>query len=217
MLQRHSNNGPGDGLQVEGLRHRCRDPNCRAKLPMPVSISRNAFCCRGCYDAFYRHRCFVCEEVMERKSEAQRVCGKSKCRSALKARTVESRFKSNSPDISKARAGGGRSGGVDASICQIESNSPDISRAESAIKPDRARVVAGPELSPSQLHCSTVPDGPGGRWAGGEFRRIEAKNKAALEAAGIEVDGGYFTEPDWQDVVSPDGVHCWVTRWRAAS
>jgi hypothetical protein len=217
MLQRQTDNGPLNNLQADkDLRHRCRNPNRRSKLPAPVSISRNAFCCRVCYTAFYRHRCYICEEVMERKSAAQRVCGKGKCRSALKARTVESRFESNFPDISKAPAVGGRSGDIDASICQIESNSPDISTLKSAIKTDRARVVAGPELSPSQFHCATVPDGPGGRW-GGEFRRIEAKNKAALEAAGIEVDGGYFTEPDWQEVVSPDGVHCWVTRWRAAS
>jgi hypothetical protein len=78
-------------------------------------------------------------------------------------------------------------------------------------------VVAGPNLSASAFHCATVPDGPGGRWAEGSYRRIEAKNRAALvaaEQAEIEANG-YFTDPDWRETVSPDGVRCFVTRWRA--
>jgi hypothetical protein len=42
-----------------------------------------------------------------------------------------------------------------------------------------------------------------GRW---EYRRIEAKNRAALkeaEQAEIESDG-YFTDPDLREVISPD-------------
>src|SRR5262249_22739880 len=42
------------------------------------------------------------------------------------------------------------------------------------------RIVAGPELSPSALHCATVPDGPDCQWKDGAFDRIEAKNRAAL-------------------------------------
>jgi hypothetical protein len=37
-------------------------------------------------------------------------------------------------------------------------------------------------LTPSQVHCVTVPDGPNGQWKGGEFERIEAKNQAPLKA-----------------------------------
>jgi hypothetical protein len=38
------------------------------------------------------------------------------------------------------------------------------------------------------------------------------------EAAQAEIEAnGYFTEPDWKEVISPDGVRCWVTRWRAAT
>jgi hypothetical protein len=54
-----------------------------------------------------------------------------------------------------------------------------------------------PELSPSDLHCAMVADGPGGRWEGGEYRLIEAKNKAlmkAAEQAEIEANG-CFTDP----------------------
>jgi hypothetical protein len=39
------------------LRHRCRNPKCRGKLKTPVENERDAFCTRGCYTSFYRHRC----------------------------------------------------------------------------------------------------------------------------------------------------------------
>jgi hypothetical protein len=65
------------------LRHRCRYPRCRSKLPAPVSNPREAFCARGCHSSFYRHRCLICEEPMERKTERQLVCGKRACRNAL--------------------------------------------------------------------------------------------------------------------------------------
>jgi hypothetical protein len=66
------------------LRHRCRNPKCRCKLPEPTSIQRNAFCCRGCFTSFYRSRCLVCEQPFERKQESQLHCGKAKCRAALR-------------------------------------------------------------------------------------------------------------------------------------
>jgi hypothetical protein len=34
-----------------------------------------------------------------------------------------------------------------------------------------------------------VPEGAGGRWEGGEYRRIEAKNRALLNAAEHDIDG----------------------------
>jgi hypothetical protein len=42
------------------------------------------------------------------------------------------------------------------------------------------RIVGGPELTASQLHCATVPDGPDCEWKGGEYQRIEARNRALL-------------------------------------
>ena len=57
-----------------------------------------------------------------------------------------------------------------------------------------------------QLHRAALPND--------EYRRIEAKNRAALKAAEqAEIEAnGYFTEPDWREVVSRDGVRCFVTR-----
>jgi hypothetical protein len=39
---------------------------------------------------------------------------------------------------------------------------------------------------------ATVPDGPSLSWSGGEYERIEAKNRAALK----EIDQAEFTEPE---------------------
>jgi hypothetical protein len=44
-------------------------------------------------------------------------------------------------------------------------------------------------------------------------KRVEAKNRALLEAAEIEA-AGEFTEPEWREVISADGVRCFVTRFR---
>jgi hypothetical protein len=78
------------------------------------------------------------------------------------------------------------------------------------------QVIAG-EISPNAFHCAAVSDGPNCRWKGGEYERVEAKNRAALIAAdeaAIEANG-YFTDPDWRAVVSPDGVKCFVTSFAA--
>ena len=65
------------------MRSICRNPKCRSKLPAQVSNPREAFCARGCHSGFYRRRCLVCEEPMERKTEQQPICGKCPCRNAL--------------------------------------------------------------------------------------------------------------------------------------
>src|SRR6476619_3851196 len=67
------------------MRHRCRNPKCRMKLPTPVSNEREAFCTRGCYQSFYLHRCIVCEDKIERTTANRKICKKSKCRNALAA------------------------------------------------------------------------------------------------------------------------------------
>jgi hypothetical protein len=55
------------------LRHRCRNPHCRGKLPEPTENEHHAFCTRGCHARFYRSRCMVCEETMQRKDERQKL------------------------------------------------------------------------------------------------------------------------------------------------
>jgi hypothetical protein len=68
------------------MRHYCRHKLCRSKLLNPTSNSREAFCTPGWHGSFYRHRCIDCEGPLARKREDQKVCRKSKCRSAWKAR-----------------------------------------------------------------------------------------------------------------------------------
>jgi hypothetical protein len=67
------------------MRKMCRNPKCRSKLLTPVSNEREAFCCRGCYQSFYLHRCIVCEDKIERTTANRKICKKSKCRNALAA------------------------------------------------------------------------------------------------------------------------------------
>ena len=65
------------------LRHRCRNPRCRSKLPAPVANAREAFCARGCHGAFYRARCLVCEGTIEQPRRGTRlICKKAKCKNA---------------------------------------------------------------------------------------------------------------------------------------
>jgi hypothetical protein len=70
------------------LRHYCRNPKCRMKLREPVAGPRAAFCTKGCHSSFYRRRCLICEQPMQRRTENQRLCGKRRCRNALKARSA---------------------------------------------------------------------------------------------------------------------------------
>jgi hypothetical protein len=70
------------------LRHRCRNLHCRMKLKAPVENEQHAFCCRGCFNSFYRSRCLVCERDMSldpltrehrARSSRRKFCGR-KCK-----------------------------------------------------------------------------------------------------------------------------------------
>ena len=51
---------------TDALRHYCRNSRCRTKLREPVENEHAAFCCRGCFEQFYRSRCAVCERDLSR-------------------------------------------------------------------------------------------------------------------------------------------------------
>jgi hypothetical protein len=180
------------------MRKRCRNFKCGSKLAKPVSNPSEAFCARGCHTQFYRSRCLVCEGPMERKSEQQKLCKKSKCRNAWNRGFDLGRYGASKPLSTPSRI--------------VDSIDP-------APGPKGARgwhIVAGLELTPDQFRAATVPDGSNCQWKGGDYERIEAKNKAALKAAEEEAieAGGYFAEPEWREVISPDGVTCFVSRFR---
>ena len=79
-------------------------------------------------------------------------------------------------------------------------------------------IVAGPPEGgiANALHCATISDGPNCQWKGGELKRVEAKRAAlkAADEAAIQANG-YFADPGWREVVSPDGVKCFVTSFVA--
>jgi hypothetical protein len=63
-------------MSDEQLRHRCRNPRCRMKLPQPVENEHHAFCCRGCFERFYFNKCRVCEHDLRkqgRRGDAHRL------------------------------------------------------------------------------------------------------------------------------------------------
>ena len=85
------------------FRHYCRNPKCSMKLPKPVESERDAFCTKGCYRQFYRFRCLICEEPMERKTETQLICGKRRCRNALEKHEPSRRGRIASPPIERSK------------------------------------------------------------------------------------------------------------------
>ena len=134
------------------LRHYCRNPKCRSKLPQPVSNPRDGFCSRGCHTAFYRHRCVICEGKIERKAPNQRVCKKSACRRAFRDQKCIGWY--NVP-----------------SAVKLTQKVPDSIGSKRAVKRDRRpaehwsgtwtplHVVAGPPISAESLHGACVGAG----------------------------------------------------------
>jgi hypothetical protein len=118
------------------LRHRCRNPRCRSRLPAPVSNQRRAFCSKGCASSFYRHRCSICERPIEQPKGGGRrsTCNRAKCRNA---RRYQASF--GAKPFAKE---------------------PDFMGVTAAPIPHRAwRTIAGLTLSPSAFHCATLaPD-----------------------------------------------------------
>jgi hypothetical protein len=104
------------------LRHYCRNPKCRMKLPKPADNPREAFCTRGCHGSFYLHRCLVCEGRLVRKNATQKVCRKSKCRNAFRGSSVKGRY-------------------LPQSAAREAPKTPDFIDSKQAPKPDRATLI----------------------------------------------------------------------------
>ena len=118
------------------VRHRCRNPHCRSKLPASVSNPREAFCTRGCHNSFYRHRCLICERPIEQPKRGKRlICKKAKCRSALRSNSFLGRYGTSF-------------------TAKLISKEVDFIDRKEPLQPERPwRIVAGPELSTSAFHC----------------------------------------------------------------
>ena len=116
----------------------CRHRKCRTKLKKPVSNRREAFCARGCHTSFYLNRCLSCEGPIQRRNKTQRVCQKSQCRNAW-----------------RAKAGFGRY--LPSTVVSSASKTPISIGSKWAPRQDRAwDQIAGPKLTASQLYCGLV-------------------------------------------------------------
>jgi hypothetical protein len=127
------------------VRHRCRNPKCGAKLKLPVTNSRDAFCAAGCFTAFYRRRCLVCERAIIRGTERQILCGRQKCKGEFR-RHKERFFPARYPPLV---------------LSPNALGNPIKSGLKIGTKRGRPfRQIAGPELSPRSFHLATLPLGP---------------------------------------------------------
>jgi hypothetical protein len=128
------------------LRHRCRNPRCRSKLPAPVENLYAAFCTLGCWNQFHRQRCVVCERLFRRATENQLTCGRRKCRLELRRQTAL---------YLPFQAGG--------TLPTLDVNAPHGSAHSTGLKTrltgDRPwRIVAGPALPEINLQIPLEPE-----------------------------------------------------------
>jgi len=130
---------------TQTLRHYCRNPRCRSKLPSPASDPRKAFCTPGCHSSFYLKRCLVCENDKPAGSTARRkLCRRPKC---------EGRYRKNSARYSFL--------GADTTSAANASRNPIKSGIKSAGLDDRPwHIVAGPKITACVYHCATLPVDP---------------------------------------------------------
>jgi hypothetical protein len=130
---------------TQTLRHYCRNPRCRSKLPSPASDPRKAFCTRGCHSSFYLKRCVVCENDKPAGSTARRkLCRRPKC---------EGRYRINSAHYSFL--------GADTTSAANVPRSAQSAGIKSADFDDRSwHIVAGPKITAAVYHCATLPVDP---------------------------------------------------------
>jgi len=131
---------------TEASRKRCRNKHCRMNLPTPVTNPREAFCSKGCYGSFYLRRCLVCEDPIERTTGNRKICKKSKCRNALAAGLGFGRYHGTPTKPNRASQNLERTQEV-----------PVNGSVFSGSKPPEWRHIAGPPLTPNQLHCEKKP------------------------------------------------------------
>ena len=127
---------------TQTLRHYCRNPRCRSKLPLPASDPRKAFCTHGCHSSFYLKRCIVCENDKPAGSTARRkLCRRPKC---------EGRYRKNSAHYSFL--------GADTTSAANVPRSAQSTGIKSADFDDRPRyIVAGSKISACVYHCAAQP------------------------------------------------------------
>ena len=142
---------PPDPLEVHPtgfIRRRCRNPRCGSKLKRETDRPRDAFCCAGCFDQYFRTICLVCERPMRPKAAQQRFCS-NRCRSIFRRHPEQfwSRFTPPCTPLADATRKALRSG--------------DSTGLKTRTKRDRPwRITAGPAvgLDPINLQVPLDPE-----------------------------------------------------------
>jgi len=140
---------------------------------------------------------------MFRNAEHQKVCYRADCKAAWKKNLISSHFLGSS----------GRSNYRGTRPVRSPLENPIKHEGFEADKHGRPwKVVAG-QISANAFHCATIPDGPACKWEDGALERTEAKNRGALKSFADAAEIGaavFYADLDWQEVISPDGVKCFV-------
>jgi hypothetical protein len=141
---------PPDPLELHPagfIRRRCRNPRCGAKLKCETDKPRDAFCCVGCFDQYYRTVCLVCERPMRQKGRRRRQFCRKRCQSEFH-RHPERFF--------------ARWGGAATTLPDAGRNGPGSAHStglKTDTKRDRAwRVVAGPAAGLDPINLAVPLD-----------------------------------------------------------
>ena len=196
---------------MQQVRSRCRNINCKSKLPVPTDNHHKAFCTPYCYNQFYSWKCKVCEEpILKGKHRKQPDhCHRRDCRLDFK------RFPETFLYPKRAETGGL------SQTCDYGSRSAHFTGVKSALKdrianlraPATARIIAGPALSEFSLWAATLdppPYRPISGWVSNPPPGTIAAEWAAAEWARREADDAEYVKADEERIRSgrqllPDG------------
>jgi hypothetical protein len=128
---------------VQLTRYHCRHPRCGAKLSEPTDNLRAAFCCSGCFTAYYKKVCLVCERILKPQGRRPRQFCSERCRSTF--RRFPAQFCVPATPLQGATGNGSGS-----------AHSTGLKIGHSADRP--WRVVAGPVLAEINLGISPDPE-----------------------------------------------------------
>ena len=155
-------------MDFTNLLQRCRNPKCRSKLPTPTDNPHKAFCTKGCYGSFYLKRCLVCENDKFTTRANRLLCKRPKCENDYRQNRSLFAFPTHDP--------------LSAPVGVRNAHLAGIKTAHNFIEPWRLAAGSKGGITANQYHCATVPDGPDCEWAGGEWRRIEERNRTRKAA-----------------------------------
>src|SRR5262245_61435333 len=160
------------------LRLYCR--RCGQKLKQSTDNRLDAFCCKRCFDSYYRSRCLVCEQSFRRKTERGQVCNRSKCRHEFQRH--RERFHPTRYPASVLGHNGSRS---------AHFKGPKID--DKAGRP--FRQITGSALSPTSLRLAALPLDP--EFAARLDRALRPFVEARAKAKRAAVAAAVIRPRDW--------------------